>query len=310
MDASILVVSGADGAQTQTTEHILLAKQIGIETIIVYLNKADLVDDPDMLEMAKDEIAETLENKGYEKDQFVMTTGSSLLAFSNDPAVQKIGTEGIEKLLSIISNFIDVPARNIDEPFYMPIESVHSISGRGTVVTGVPTAGELKLQDKVFIYGTVDASGASVVLESTVTGLERFRSGVDKIKAGENVGILLRGITKEQVSRGFVLSQVKLSSYKEMQAKVFLISEKDGGRSTPVVAGYIPQMYIDTADVSCILEEFLAVNDVPGEVEAQPGSQIDVMIKIGKPMTLRVNQNFTLREGGRTIGSGVILKLL
>jgi len=293
MDGAILVVSAADGPMPQTKEHILLAKQVGVPTMVVYLNKVDQVDDPELLELVELEIREELSKREFDGDNIPIVTGSALAALEgkND----EIGKESIQKLMAAVDEWIPTPERPLDRPFLMPIEDVFSISGRGTVVTGRVEQGIVKVGEEVEIVGIKDTS------KTVVTGVEMFRKLLDQGQAGDNIGALLRGIGREDVERGQVLAKPgSITPHTDFQAEVYVLSKDEGGRHTPFFANYRPQFYFRTTDVTgeVVLPE--------GTEMVMPGDNITLGVKLIAPIAMDQGLRFAIREGGRTVGAGVV----
>ncbi len=297
MDGAILVVSAADGPMPQTREHILLARQVGVPAIVVFLNKVDLVDDPELLELVELEIRELLSKYDYPGDDIPIIQGDSLSATqansADDPAC-----ECIQNLLDALDNYIEEPVRIIDQDFLMPIEDVFSIEGRGTVVTGRVDRGIVKVGEEIAIIGLKDT------VKTTVTGVEMFRKLLDEGRAGDNIGVLLRGIKKEDVERGQVLAKPgSITPHTEFNCEVYILSKDEGGRHTPFFKGYRPQFYIRTTDVT---------GDVtlPEGVEmVMPGDNIHMDVKLIAPVALEEKMRFAIREGGRTVGAGTVVTI-
>ena len=295
MDGAILVVSAPDGPMPQTREHILLARQVEVPRILVALNKVDMMDDEELLELVELEVRDLLNKYEFPGDDTPVIRVSALKALEGDPEAE----EGILKLLQAMDDFIPIPARVIDRPFLMPIEDVFGIKGRGTVVTGRVERGQLKQGEAVEIIRFGD------VRETVATGLEMFHKTLDTTEAGDAVGILLRGVDREEVERGQVLVKPgSMRSYARAEARVYVLSRDEGGRHTPFFSGYKPQFYIRTSDIT---GEVL----LPEGVEmVMPGDNIDVVIKLITPVPIEEQMRFAIREGGRTVGSGVITKVL
>ncbi|QLK53000.1 elongation factor Tu [Ehrlichia ruminantium] len=297
MDAAILVVSATDGAMPQTREHILLAKQVGVKDIVVWMNKCDVVDDEEMLSLVEMEIRELLTKYGYPGDDIDVVKGSAVKALEEESA-DGIWSEKIMELMNALEK-IDLPIREKDKPFLMSIEDVFSIPGRGTVVTGRIERGVIKVGDKIDIVGLRD-------IQSTVcTGVEMFHKALDAGEAGDNAGILLRGIKKEDVERGQVLSAPgQIHSYKGFKAEVYVLKKEEGGRHTPFFSNYQPQFYVRTTDVTGNIK-------LPDGVEmVMPGDNISIEVNLDKPVAIDKGLRFAIREGGRTIGSGIITEIL
>jgi len=297
MDGAILVCSAADGPMPQTREHILLARQVGVPYIVVYLNKADLVDDAELIELVEMELRELLSKYEFPGDETPIVVGSARAALEGDTS--EIGIPSIIKLVEALDSFIPMPERPVDKPFLMPIEDVFSISGRGTVVTGRVERGVVKVGDEVEIVGLRDT------VKTTCTGVEMFRKLLDQGQAGDNVGVLLRGTKREDVERGQVLAKpgtIKPHTYYE--AEIYVLSKEEGGRHTPFFNGYRPQFYFRTTDVTG------AVELPEGTEMVMPGDNIKVKIKLIAPIAMDEGLRFAIREGGRTVGAGVVSKIL
>jgi elongation factor Tu len=297
MDGAILVVSAADGPMPQTREHILLARQVGVPYIVVYLNKADMVDDPELLELVEMEVRELLSSYDFPGDDTPIVTGSALKALEGDTS--DIGVPSIEKLVAALDDYIPEPERAIDGAFLMPVEDVFSISGRGTVVTGRIERGIVKVGDTVEIVGIKDTAS------TTVTGVEMFRKLLDQGQAGDNVGVLLRGTKREEVERGQVLAKPgSITPHTKFEAEVYVLSKDEGGRHTPFFNGYRPQFYFRTTDVTgaCDLPE--------GTEMVMPGDNVKMTVSLIAPIAMEEGLRFAIREGGRTVGAGVVSKVI
>jgi elongation factor Tu len=297
MDGAILVVSAADGPMPQTREHILLARQVGVPYIVVYLNKADMVDDAELLELVEMEVRELLSSYEFPGDDIPVVIGSALKALEGEES--DTGLESVYKLVSAMDEYFPIPERDIERPFLMPIEDVFSISGRGTVVTGRIERGIVKVGDEVEIVGINDTS------KSICTGVEMFRKLLDEGRAGDNVGVLLRGTKRDEVERGQVLSKVgSITPHTRFEAEVYILSKEEGGRHTPFFKGYRPQFYFRTTDVTgqVILPE--------GVEMVMPGDNIKMDITLINPIAMEEGVRFAIREGGRTVGAGVVAKIL
>jgi len=297
MDGAILVVSAADGPMPQTREHILLSRQVGVPYIVVYLNKADMVDDAELLELVEMEVRELLSKYDFPGDDTPIVTGSAKLALEGDDS--EIGTQSIDKLMDALDSYIPEPERAIDGAFLMPIEDVFSISGRGTVVTGRVERGVVKVGEEVEIVGIKDT------VKTTCTGVEMFRKLLDQGQAGDNVGVLLRGIKREDVERGQVLAKPKsITPHTHFEAEVYVLSKEEGGRHTPFFNGYRPQFYFRTTDVTgaCTLPEGIEM--------VMPGDNVKMEIKLIAPIAMEDGLRFAIREGGRTVGAGVVAKII
>lgn len=295
MDGAILVVAATDGPMPQTREHILLAHQMQIPAIVVFLNKVDQLDegDDELLDLVEMELHELLESKGYKGTPIIR--GSALKALEGDPK----SVEAIKKLMDTVDSFIPTPERDVDKPLLMPIEDVFSISGRGTVVTGRVERGIIKLNDKIQLVGLRDTR------DTVATGLEMFNKTLDEARAGENVGVLLRGIEKDDVERGMVLAAPgSCTPHTEFKGPVYVLTKEEGGRHKPFFTGYRPQIYIRTTDVTGTVE-------LPAGVEmVMPGDNVEIIVKLIAPVALEKGMRFAIREGGRTIGAGTISEIL
>jgi len=297
MDGAILVVSAADGPMPQTREHILLARQVGVPYIVVYLNKADQVDDDELLELVELEVRDLLSTYEFPGDDTPIITGSALKAFEGDES--DIGIPSINKLIEQMDSYIPVPERLIDGDFLMPVEDVFSISGRGTVVTGRIDRGIVKVGDEIEIVGLKDT-------EKTVcTGVEMFRKLLDQGQAGDNVGVLLRGTKREEVERGQVLAKPgSITPHTKFEAEVYILTKEEGGRHTPFFKGYRPQFYFRTTDVTG------AVELPEGTEMVMPGDNVQMVVNLIAPIAMEDGLRFAIREGGRTVGAGVVAKII
>ncbi|EDN70851.1 Translation elongation factor Tu [Beggiatoa sp. PS] len=297
MDGAILVVSAADGPMPQTREHILLARQVGVPYIVVYLNKADMVDDDELLELVEMEVRELLDKYEFPGDDTPVIIGSALKALEGDTS--DIGLPSIFKLLESMDAYIPEPQRDIDQSFLMPIEDVFSISGRGTVVTGRIDRGKVKVGEEVEIIGIKDTH------KTTCTGVEMFRKLLDEGVAGDNVGVLLRGIKREEVERGQVLAKPgSITPHTHFECEVYVLGKEEGGRHTPFFNGYRPQFYFRTTDVTGACE-------LPDGVEmVMPGDNVKMVVKLIAPIAMEEGLRFAIREGGRTVGAGVVSKVI
>ncbi len=297
MDGAILVVSAADGPMPQTREHILLARQVGVPYIVVFLNKADMVDDPELLELVEMEVRELLSSYGFPGDKIPVVVGSALKALEGDKG--ELGEPAILKLVEEMDNYIPVPERELDKPFLMPIEDVFTISGRGTVVTGRIERGKVKVNDEIEIVGITPTT------KTTCTGVEMFRKLLNEGMAGDNVGVLLRGTKREDVQRGQVLAKIgSITPHTKFEAEVYVLSKEEGGRHTPFVKGYRPQFYFRTTDVT---GEVI----LPAGVEmVMPGDNIKLVVQLISPIAMEDGLRFAIREGGRTVGAGVVTKII
>src|SRR3990170_4378283 len=295
MDGAILVVSAADGPMPQTREHILLARQVGVPAIVVYMNKVDTVDDKDLLDLVEEEIRELLTKYEYPGKEIPIIRGSALKALEGDAD----GEKSVEELLKAVDDYIPTPTRELDKPFLMPIEDVFSIKGRGTVVTGRIERGKVKVNE------TVEIVGIKPTQSTVVTGVEMFRKSLDEGQAGDNVGLLLRGIDKDKVERGQVIAKPgTVTPHTEFEAQVYILKKEEGGRHTSFFTGYRPQFYIRTTDVT-------AEVTLPSGVEmVMPGDDAKMTVKLIVPVALEEGLRFAIREGGHTIGAGAITKVL
>ena len=297
MDGAILVVSAADGPMPQTREHILLARQVGVPYIIVYLNKCDMVDDAELLELVEMEVRDLLSNYNFPGDEIPIVKGSAKLALEGDQS--EIGVPSILKLAETMDSYIPTPVRDVDHPFLMPVEDVFSISGRGTVVTGRVERGVLKVGDEIEIVGIRPTQ------KTTCTGVEMFRKLLDQGQAGDNIGVLLRGTKREEVERGQVLAKPgTITPHTKFTAEVYVLSKDEGGRHTPFFKGYRPQFYFRTTDVTGTIE-------LPESVEmVMPGDNITMTVQLISPIAMNEGLRFAVREGGRTVGAGVVAKII
>ena len=294
MDGAILVVSAADGPMPQTREHILLARQVGVPKIVVYMNKCDQVDDPELLELVEMEIRELLGEYGFDSECPIIK-GSALKALEGDAAAE----QSIRDLMDAVDTYIPDPVRDTDKPFLMSIEDVFTISGRGTVVTGRVERGQLKLNDEVEIVGLRDTQ------KTVVTGIEMFRKSLDYAEAGDNAGVLLRGISRDQVERGQVLCKPgSVTPHHKFKATVYVLSKEEGGRHTPFFSNYRPQFYFRTTDVTGVVE-------LPAGVEmVMPGDNVDMTVDLISTVALENGTKFSIREGGRTVGAGTVSEII
>jgi len=297
MDGAILVVSAADGPMPQTREHILLARQVGVPYIVVYLNKADMVEDAELLELVELEVRDLLSKYEFPGDDIPVITGSALKAIEGDTG--PLGEESITKLMEAVDSYIPTPAREVDKPFIMPIEDVFSISGRGTVVTGRVEKGIVKVGEEIEIVGIHDTQ------KTIVTGVEMFRKILDQGQAGDNVGILLRGTKKEDVTRGMVLAKPgSITPHTVFKAEAYILTKEEGGRHTPFFNGYRPQFYLRTTDVTGVAKLAEGVEMV------MPGDNAAMEVELIMPIAMDEGLRFAIREGGRTVGAGVITKVI
>jgi elongation factor Tu len=296
MDGAILVVSAADGPMPQTREHILLARQVGVPYILVYLNKADQVDDDELLELVEMEVRELLSSYEFPGDDTPIITGSALKALEGEDSEQ--GVQSVVRLIAAMDDYIPQPERDTDKPFLLPIEDVFSISGRGTVVTGRVERGIIKVGEEIEIVGIKDTT------KTTCTGVEMFRKLLDEGRAGDNVGVLLRGTKRDEVERGQVLAHVgSITPHTKFEAEVYILSKEEGGRHTPFFKGYRPQFYFRTTDVTGAVE-------LPEGVEmVMPGDNVQMQVSLIAPIAMEEGLRFAIREGGRTVGAGVVAKI-
>jgi elongation factor Tu len=301
MDGAILVVSAADGPMPQTREHILLARQVGVPALVVYMNKVDLVDDPELLELVEIEVRELLKEYGFPGDDVPVIKGSALKALQNPTDfADEIGAGSILKLLEAIDQYIETPQRDVDKPFLMPVEDVFSIKGRGTVGTGRIERGVVKVGDAVEIVGIREES-----MKSTCTGVEMFNKTLDRGEAGDNVGILLRGVDKEALERGMVLAAPgSIKPHTEFEAEVYVLTKEEGGRHTPFFNNYRPQFYVRTTDVTGSIEL------MDGAEMCMPGDNVTMKVTLIQPIALEEKMRFAIREGGRTVGAGAVTKVV
>jgi elongation factor Tu len=297
MDGAILVVSAADGPMPQTREHILLARQVGVPYIIVYLNKADMVDDKELLELVEMEVRELLSKYDFPGEKTPIVTGSAKLALEGDKG--DLGEGSIMKLADALDSYIPTPERAIDGPFLMPVEDVFSISGRGTVVTGRVERGIVRVGDEIEIVGL------KATIKTVCTGVEMFRKLLDQGQAGDNIGVLLRGTKREEVERGQVLAKPgSITPHTKFSAEVYVLSKEEGGRHTPFFNGYRPQFYFRTTDVTGSIE-------LPAGTEmVMPGDNIGMQVNLIAPIAMEEGLRFAIREGGRTVGAGVVAKII
>ncbi len=296
MDGAILVVSAADGPMPQTREHILLAKQVGVPSIIVYLNKVDMVDDPELIDLVEQEVRDLLKKYDFPGDDVPVVRGSSVKALENPTGPE---AQPIRDLLAALDAYIPQPVRDLDKPFLMPVEDVFSIEGRGTVVTGRIERGVCNVGDEVEIVGIKDT------IKSTVTGIEMFNKSLDKGMAGDNAGVLLRGVKKEDVERGQVLAKPgTVKPHTKFEAEIYALTKEEGGRHKPFFKGYKPQFYIRTTDVTgeIVLPE--------GTEMVMPGDKVNGIVTLINPVALEEKMRFAIREGGRTVGAGIVVKII
>ena len=295
MDGAILVIAATDGPMAQTREHILLSRQVGVPKMVVFMNKCDMVDDEELLDLVEMEIRELLSEYGYDGDNTPIIRGSALKAIEGDEKYVK----AIEELMDAVDEWIPTPERDTDKPFLMSIEDVFTITGRGTVVTGRVERGQLKLNDEVEIVGLKDTK------KTVVTGIEMFRKQLDYAEAGDNAGVLLRGISREEVERGQVLAKPgSVHPHKKFEAEVYVLTKEEGGRHTPFFANYRPQFYFRTTDVTGVIE-------LPAGTEmVMPGDKVTMTVELIAPIAVEDGTNFSIREGGRTVGAGLVTKVI
>ncbi len=297
MDGAILVVSAADGPMPQTREHILLARQVGVPALVVFLNKCDMVDDPELLELVELEVRELLSSYEFPGDEIPIIKGSATEALNDGNA--ELGRDAVLKLMAAVDEYIPQPARPVDQPFLMPIEDVFSISGRGTVVTGRVERGVVKVGEEVEIVGI------KATQKTTVTGVEMFRKLLDQGQAGDNIGALIRGIERTQVERGQVLCKPgSVTPHTDFVAEAYILTKEEGGRHTPFFANYRPQFYFRTTDVTGV------VTLPEGTEMVMPGDNVNISVQLIVPIAMEEKLRFAIREGGRTVGSGVVSKIL
>ena len=295
MDGAILVVAATDGPMPQTREHILLSRQVGVPKIIVFLNKCDMVDDEELIDLVEMEVRELLNEYDFDGDNTPIIRGSALQAINGDPDAEK----AIKELMDAVDTYIPTPERDTDKPFLMPVEDVFTITGRGTVATGRVERGRLNLNDPVEIVGIKDTQ------ESVATGIEMFRKLLDYAEPGDNVGVLLRGINRDQIQRGQVLAKPgSVHPHKKFKSQVYVLSKDEGGRHTPFFANYRPQFYFRTTDITGIIELADGVEMV------MPGDNVELTVELISPIAIEAGTKFSIREGGRTVGSGNISEIL
>ena len=295
MDGAILVIAATDGPMAQTKEHLLLAQQVGVKRMVVFMNKCDMVDDPEMLELVEMDIRENLEKYGYDPDNTPIIQGSALKALEGDPKY----VDKIMELMDAVDTWIETPERDNDKPFLMPIEDVFTITGRGTVVTGRVERGQLKLNEEVEIVGLRDTK------KSVVTGIEMFRKQLDYAECGDNAGVLLRGIAREDVERGQVLAKPgSVTPHTKFKAQVYVLTKEEGGRHTPFFSNYRPQFYFRTTDVTGVIE-------LPEGTEmVMPGDNVEMTVELIAPIAIENGTKFSIREGGRTVGAGNVSEII
>jgi elongation factor Tu len=297
MDGGILVVSASDGAMPQTREHIVLAKNVGVPALVVFLNKCDMVDDPEMIDMVEEEIRDLLKKYDFPGDKIPVIRGSATKALSGDTS--ELGEPAIQKLIDALDTYIPEPKRDVEKPFLMPIESVFSISGRGTVATGRIEQGKIKIGEEVEVVGFGKR------LKTVVTGVEMFRKELGEGQAGDNAGLLLRGLKKEDIERGMVLAKpASINPHDKFKCKVYILSKEEGGRHSPFFNGYKPQFYFRTTDVTGI------VTLPAGREMVMPGDNVDLSVELISSVAMDKDLRFAIREGGRTVGSGVVTEIV
>ncbi|WP_298614096.1 elongation factor Tu [uncultured Thermosynechococcus sp.] len=310
MDGAILVVAATDGAMPQTKEHILLARQVGVPSIVVFLNKVDMVDDEELLELVELELRELLNQYEFPGDEVPIIRGSGLKALeamTANPKTQRGENEWVDKiyeLMDAVDNYIPTPERDVDKPFLMAVEDVFSITGRGTVATGRIERGRIKLNE------TVEIVGLRETRTTTVTGIEMFKKSLEEGIAGDNAGLLLRGLKKEDVERGMVIAKPgSITPHTKFEGEVYVLTEKEGGRKTPFFAGYRPQFYVRTTDVTGTITSFTADDGSAAEM-VMPGDRVKMTVELIQPIAIEQGMRFAIREGGRTIGAGVVSKII
>jgi elongation factor Tu len=310
MDGGILVVSAADGPMPQTREHILLAKQVGVPSLVVFLNKEDMVDDAELLELVELEVRELLSSYDFPGDDIPIVTGSGLKALEAmiaNPKVVKGENEWVDKIYKLmeeVDSYIPTPEREVDKPFLMAVEDVFSITGRGTVATGRIERGTIKVGETVEVIGIKDTRS------TTVTGVEMFTKSLEEGIAGDNVGLLLRGILKADIERGMVIAKPKsISPHTQFESEVYILKKEEGGRHTPFFSGYRPQFYVRTTDVTGTIKQFTADDGTEAEM-VMPGDRIKMTVELIHPIAIEQGMRFAIREGGRTVGAGVVSKIL
>lgn len=306
MDGAIIVVSATDGQMPQTREHLLLARQVGVNNIIVFINKVDAIDDPEMLELVEMEMRDLLSEYGYPGEDVPVIMGSALCALEGKKP--EIGEQAIDKLMKAVDEYIPTPARDLDKPFLMPIEDVFSISGRGTVVTG-------RIERGVCLKGQeIEIVGLGNTLKTTLTGIEMFHKELDRGEAGDNAGLLLRGLKREQLRRGQVVAVPgSVTPHKKFMSKIYILNKDEGGRHTPFVENYRPQLYARMMDINCILKWPETEEGIKNRNEGKmimPGDHVEMEVELGTQAALEEGLRFTIREGGRTVGTGVVTKIM
>ena len=310
MDGGILVVSAADGPMPQTREHILLAKQVGVPSLVVFLNKKDMVDDEELLELVELEVRDLLSSYDFPGDDIPIVTGSGLLALeamAANPKTARGENEWVDKiydLMDAVDAYIPTPERDIDKPFLMAVEDVFSITGRGTVATGRIERGKVKVGDSVELVG-IRGTRSTIV-----TGIEMFKKSLDEGMAGDNAGVLLRGMQKDDIERGMVIAKPgSITPHTQFEGEVYVLQEKEGGRKTPFFPGYRPQFYVRTTDVTGTIRTFTADDGSEAEM-VMPGDRVKMTVELINPIAIEQGMRFAIREGGRTIGAGVVSKIV
>ena len=311
MDGAILVVSGADGPMPQTKEHLLLAKQVGVPHIVVFLNKEDQVDDEELLELVELEVRDTLSSYDFPGDEIPLIAGSALLALealTANPAIQAGEDKWVDKIIKLMSSvdeYIPTPERDTDKNFLMAVEDVFSITGRGTVATGRVERGMVKIGDVIELVGLAEANR-----EVTVTGLEMFQKSLEESVAGDNVGVLLRGVQKDEIERGMVMAKTgSITPHTKFESQVYVLTKEEGGRHTPFFPGYRPQFYVRTTDVTGKIESFIS-DDGEEASMVMPGDRVKMIVELIQPIAIENGMRFAIREGGRTVGAGVVSTIL
>ena len=311
MDGAILVVSGADGPMPQTKEHLLLAKQVGVPHIVVFLNKEDQVDDEELLELVELEVRDTLSSYDFPGDEIPLIAGSALLALealTANPAIKPGEDKWVDKIIKLMSSvdeYIPTPERDTDKNFLMAVEDVFSITGRGTVATGRVERGMVKIGDVIELVGLAEANR-----EATVTGLEMFQKSLEESVAGDNVGVLLRGVQKDDIERGMVMAKTgSITPHTKFESQVYVLTKEEGGRHTPFFPGYRPQFYVRTTDVTGKIESFIS-DDGEEASMVMPGDRVKMVVELIQPIAIENGMRFAIREGGRTVGAGVVSTIL
>ena len=311
MDGAILVVSGADGPMPQTKEHLLLAKQVGVPHIVVFLNKEDQVDDEELLELVELEVRDTLSSYDFPGDEIPLIAGSALLALealTANPAIQAGEDKWVDKIIKLmgsVDEYIPTPERDTDKNFLMAVEDVFSITGRGTVATGRVERGMVKIGDVIELVGLAEANR-----EVTVTGLEMFQKSLEESVAGDNVGVLLRGVQKDEIERGMVMAKTgSITPHTKFESQVYVLTKEEGGRHTPFFPGYRPQFYVRTTDVTGKIESFIS-DDGEEASMVMPGDRVKMIVELIQPIAIENGMRFAIREGGRTVGAGVVSTIL